>query len=96
MSFKAASGDTVYNFQSLTALECDAFFSSTNALGFGTVTMSHFCYLCITAKDVPELKSDIGYCLTRAERSATAQRHEITFCVSYCLGTCIEVGCTLV
>lgn len=88
----SASGNIVHNFQPLTPLECDAIFSSTNEVGFGTATMSHFCYLCITAKDLPEVKSDIGYCLTRAERSATAQRQEVHFCVSYSLGTCIEVG----
>ena len=89
------TGNAEYNFQPLTSLECDAIFSSSNELGFGTATMSHFCYLCITAKNTPELKSDIGYCLKRAERLATARRHEIYFCVSYCLGTCIEVGYTL-
>jgi hypothetical protein len=88
------TGDAMYSFQPLTSLECVAIFSSTNELGFGTATMSHFCYLCITAKNKSELKSDIGYCLTRAQRPATALRHEVCFCVSYCLGTCIEVGYT--
>ena len=91
MSYNNA-GDAEYNFQPLTPLECNTMFSSTNEFSFGTATMSHFCYLCITAKNIPELKSDIGYCLTRAERPATARRHEVCFCVSYCLGTCIEVG----
>ena len=90
------AGNAEYNFQPLTPLECNAVFSSTNELGFGTVTMSHFCYLCITAKNTSELKSDISYCLTRAERPATARRHEVCFCVSYYLGTCIEVGYTLI
>jgi hypothetical protein len=86
------TGDAEYNFQPLISSECDAVFSSTSELSFGTATMNHFCYLCITAKNTPELKSDIGYCLTRAQRPATARRHEVCFCVSYCLGTCIEVG----
>ncbi|MCG8620809.1 MAG: hypothetical protein MJE68_02255, partial [Proteobacteria bacterium] len=89
------SGDAEYNFQPLASLECNAIFSSTNELSFGTATMSHFCYLCIAAKDTPELKSDICYCLTRAERPASARRHEIFFCVSYYLPTCIEVGYAL-
>ncbi len=89
------TGNAVYNFQPLPSSECNVIFSSTNELGFGTATMSHFCYLCITATNMPELKSDIGYCLTRAQRPVTVRRHEVCFCVSYCLGTCIEVGYTL-
>ena len=89
------TGDAEYSFQPLSSLECDVVFSSTDELDFGTATMNHFCYLCITAKNTPELKSDISYCLTRAERPASVQRHEIFFCASYYLGTCIEVGYTL-
>ena len=84
------SREIVYNFQSF-ALDCDPVFLSTSELGFGVASLSHFCYLCIKAEDVSELKSDIDYCLIRAEKSNTPLRHEVCFCVSYFLGTCFEV-----
>ena len=81
-----ASG--VYNFQ---PAEGSLQLFSKGDQSYGTLSTYHFCYVCITAQDRPELRMDTGYCLTRVESSVTQQRYETYFCVSYYLKTCLQV-----
>ena len=81
-----ASG--VYNFQ---PAEGSLQLFSEGDQSYAMLSTNHFCYICITAKDKPELKMDAGYCLTRAESRIAQWRYEAYFCVSYYLKTCLQV-----
>jgi hypothetical protein len=64
---------------------------SKSGQNYGTLSTYHFCYICITAKDKPELNMDAGYCLTRVGLHVSQRRDETYFCVSYYLKTCLQV-----
>ena len=78
----------MYNFQSVDG-GMELF--SDGDQSYGTLETSHFCYICITAKDKPDFRMDAGYCLTRVESYISQLRHEVYFCVSYHLKTCLQV-----
>ena len=67
------------------------YLSSEGDQSYGTLSTHHFCYICITAKDRPELRMDAGYCLTRIKSHVAQLRYETYFCVSYYLKTCLQV-----
>jgi hypothetical protein len=64
---------------------------SEGGQNYGTLNTYHFCYICITAKNNPELNMDAGYCLTRVGLHVSQWRDEIYFCVSYYLKYCLQV-----
>ena len=64
---------------------------SKEGQGYGIAEMDHFCYICLTAEDKANITNDTSYCLTRIEHILQSQRHEVIFCTSYYLPTCLQV-----
>ena len=58
---------------------------------YGILSTNHCCFICLLAKQTPELAMDAGYCLTRVEAFISQQRSEVYFVAGYCLHSCFKV-----
>ena len=58
----------------------------------GTLYTQHSCFLCISRKVPSTAISNANYCLMMIMPNRQEARFEVTFCITYLLETCMEVG----
>ena len=64
-SFTFEDQQVCYEFNSYNS--APLLFASSGRKSYGIVTINHFCFYCLLAKQTPELARDAGYCLVRIE-----------------------------
>lgn len=85
---KQDSSSKYFQFKSCYGDDTRSTFSSNQ----GTISINHFCFLCIGAQSSRQLYQRASYCITRIEPKPWPPETTIYFCISYFLTTCIKVN----
>ena len=66
-------------------------FSYKEKQGFATMETKHFCFLCLTARQCPQLARKAGFTFSRIDYVSVSSTHVVNFCVSFFLSSCLKV-----
>ena len=80
--------DVLFNFKRCTI---QPRFSRKGIQGFGCLETMHCCFLCLAAKQCPEIAKEAGFCLSRIDYMSKSSTFVVTFCASYFLPSCLKV-----